>query len=100
MTDAFELNHKMNQNIYFKCMYIQYRVLHYRLYTRDKPVKINASIINVDHLEVHVLNIEYTNVNPQIICRTLSGDYVCVGFGGKLMLHFCEKNCSKQNGNH
>ena len=39
MTDAFELNHKLNQNIYSK--YIQFGVLHHRLHTRDKLEKIN-----------------------------------------------------------
>ena len=38
MAEAYMCNHKYNHNIYSRC--IQYRVLHHRIFTRDKLLKL------------------------------------------------------------
>ena len=38
MAEAFMCNHEYNQNIHSR--YIQYRVLHHRIFTRDKLMKM------------------------------------------------------------
>ena len=51
MAEAFVCHHKYSQNIYSR--YIQYRVLHYRIFTRDRLLKMKT-IDNDSRLKCHL----------------------------------------------